>query len=198
MIMSVKQDRPGKEQVQSAGWPQMKVNRKHASTSCSHCIHSSCLPLSLTHRHVSDREKESRLFVALFDGSELVVSDVKLTWRFFSPVSSPAIRRYGKDFAAIAEVIGTKTPAQVSILFFMISHLLFWPQSNPPSTQQFTLCELPISFSSFLQFPPHPSVWIIIFLYRITIISIIPPFICLLTSSLLERSPTFCPPSFPL
>lgn len=27
----------------------------------------------------------------------------------------PAIRRYGKDFGAIAEVIGTKTPAQVSI-----------------------------------------------------------------------------------
>lgn len=25
-----------------------------------------------------------------------------------------AIRRYGKDFTAIAEVIGTKTPAQVS------------------------------------------------------------------------------------
>lgn len=39
-----------------------------------------------------------------------------------------------------------------------------------------------------------------IFLYRITIISIIPPFICLLTSNLclrvLERSTTFCHPSF--
>lgn len=34
----------------------------------------------------------------------------------FSTISLPAIRRYGKDFSAIAEVIGTKTPAQVSIL----------------------------------------------------------------------------------
>lgn len=34
-----------------------------------------------------------------------------------NPTSFPAIRRYGKDFTAIAEVIGTKTPAQVSFLF---------------------------------------------------------------------------------
>lgn len=31
--------------------------------------------------------------------------------------SSPAVRRYGKDFAAIADVIGNKTVAQVSSFF---------------------------------------------------------------------------------
>ncbi|KAM7366124.1 hypothetical protein PAMP_015592 [Pampus punctatissimus] len=35
----------------------------------------------------------------------------------FPSVSFAAIRRYGKDFSAIAEVIGTKTPAQVSSFF---------------------------------------------------------------------------------
>lgn len=36
---------------------------------------------------------------------------------FFSSTSSPAVRRYGKDFAAIADVIGNKTVAQVSSFF---------------------------------------------------------------------------------
>lgn len=125
------------------------------------------------------------------------------TSSWHSSVSLPAIRRYGKDFAAIAEVIGTKTPAQVSILFLKgqtrgkkpckhhVSHLIFWPHLEPPPIQPFTFCKLPISFSS-----PLPR-WLF-FLYRISIISIIPPFICLLTSSLrlcvLERSTTVCPP----
>lgn len=35
----------------------------------------------------------------------------------FSTTFSPAVRRYGKDFAAIADVIGNKTVAQVSLFF---------------------------------------------------------------------------------
>lgn len=40
-----------------------------------------------------------------------------------------AIRRYGKDFTAIAEVIGTKTPAQVSHYPLPLLPLIFCSQT---------------------------------------------------------------------
>lgn len=98
--VSEKQGRAGKEQVHSARQPQMKVNRKHTHTNTPAV---SLLPL-LSHPVTCDTEKKQEVWSAV------------LTKCFFS-VAFAAIRRYGKDFSAIAEVIGTKTPAQVSFLF---------------------------------------------------------------------------------
>ena len=44
-------------------------------------------------------------------------SDTHYTDSWLTPPSPSAIRRYGKDFVAIAEVIGNKTVAQVSSFF---------------------------------------------------------------------------------
>lgn len=89
----VKQDRPGKEQVHSAGRPQMKVNRKHASTS-PFTLHSLVLSLlSHTAAFLRQREGKQTVFVAFWwqwIGWEWC-KDVTLTWRFSSLQQSVAM-----------------------------------------------------------------------------------------------------------
>uniref|UniRef100_A0A3Q3F705 REST corepressor 2 n=1 Tax=Kryptolebias marmoratus TaxID=37003 RepID=A0A3Q3F705_KRYMA len=69
--------------------------------------------VSLKRQVQSVKQTNSSLKQSLTEG----VDSFKPTEMSEPRVSSPAIRRYGKDFTAIAEVIGTKTHAQVSSFF---------------------------------------------------------------------------------
>lgn len=158
----VKRDRPGKEQVHLASRPQMKVNRKCThQQACSYYVHSSCLS-SHTHCCVSVTErKKAGCFCSLL----MAVNWLWVMYRHWLGIFLLSPSQLSVVMEKISQPSlrwsGPRHPLRWASFFsnlVRITSLLFWPQSNPPSIQQFTLCELPISFLSPLQFLPHPSV----------------------------------------
>lgn len=177
----------GKEQVHWASWAQMEVNCKHA--------HHTWLFLSLLcHTPLTEREEASWLCCFWLIYAAWYRQDINPTSLFqlsgvMVKTSLPSLKWSGLRLrlrwaSCFSHVESVWRPPPV----------LFWPH---PAVH---LSELPISFSSLFHFPFHPPPNG--FPYRISVISIIPAFICLLSSnaaSVSLRSASLCPhsPSLP-